>query len=111
MIDPLAAKYVCSACGLFQLVFFNWVFGALMAFHVFHTDREFTQTALDMSARIIFDRASEILSMGNCVPESVTALSVLSNAAVFAGYSNTAINVYYEILETENKNSGDYDDK
>lgn len=78
-----------------------------MAFHVFHTDREFNQSAIDVSARIIFDRASEIMALGSSTPESVTALSVLSNAAVFAGYSNTAINVYFNILDTENKNSGD----
>jgi hypothetical protein len=73
-----------------------------MAIHTYMTDREHDQAALDKSARIIFDRASDILSSGNPVNDSITALSVLSNAAVFAGFSNTSINVFYSILDNEN---------
>lgn len=78
-----------------------------MAMHTYMTDREHDQAALDKSARIIFDRASEILSSGNPVHESVTALSVLSNSAVFAGFSNTSINVYLTILDNENSQNED----
>lgn len=78
-----------------------------MAFHVYHTDREHDQAAIDIAARFIFDRASQILSDGNPVTDSVTALSVLSNSAVFAGYSNTSINVFYNILDTENAKNSD----
>ncbi len=78
-----------------------------MAMHTYMTDREHDQAALDKAARIIFDRSSEILSAGNPVAESVTALSVLSNAAVFAGLSNTSINVFYSILSEENAKNDD----
>lgn len=78
-----------------------------MAMHTYMTDREHDQAALDKSARIIFDRASEILASGNPVDESVCALSVLSNSAVFAGYSNTSINVYYTILSEESSQNDD----
>lgn len=78
-----------------------------MASHIYLTDREHNQAALDISARIIFDRASEILADGNPVTDSVTALSVLSNSAVFASYSNTSINVYYNILDAENAKNDD----
>lgn len=78
-----------------------------MAMHNFMTDREFHQAALDVSARIIFDRASEILAGGNPVDESICALSVLSNSAVFAGYSNTSINVFYTILSDESSQNDD----
>lgn len=80
-----------------------------MSIHVYHTDRECHQAALDKAARFIFDRASEILSDGNPVSDSVTALSVLSNTAVFAGYSNTSINVFFSILDAENAKSDDTD--
>lgn len=78
-----------------------------MAMHTYMTDREHEQAALDKAARIIFDRASQILSAGNPVCESVCALSVLSNAAVFAGYSNTSINVFYTILSDESSQNDD----
>lgn len=81
-----------------------------MAMHNFMTDREFEQTAIDLAARVIFDRASEILSSGNPVSDSVTALKVLSNAAVFASYSNTSINVYFNILDTENAQNVRYEE-
>lgn len=80
-----------------------------MAIHTYMTDREHAQAALDMSARIIFDRASDILSGGNPVTDSVNALLVLSNAAVFAGLSNTSINVFFGILDTENAKNDDMD--
>lgn len=76
-----------------------------MAIHTFMTDREFHQSALNSVARIVFDRASDILQCGAPVYDHVKALSVLSNAAVFAGYSNTAINTYYTILDDENVRS------
>lgn len=78
-----------------------------MAMHTYMTDREFHQSALDVTARIIFDRASEILAGGNPVDESICALSVLSNSAVFAGYSNTSINVFYTILSDESSQNDD----
>ncbi|WP_201617471.1 hypothetical protein [Psychrobacter urativorans] len=81
-----------------------------MAIHTFMTDREYEQTALDLAARLIFDRASEIMSDGNPVTDSVMALSVLSNAAVFASYSNTSINVYFNILDTENAQNVGYEE-
>ncbi len=80
-----------------------------MAIHTYMTDREHDQAAIDKAARIIFDRASSILSDGNPVDESVTALSVLSNSAVFGGLSNTSINVFYGILENENAQNNDMD--
>lgn len=82
----------------------------LMSIHTFMTDREFEQTALDLAARIIFDRASQIMADGNPVSDSVTALNVLSNAAVFASYSNTSINVFFNILDDENTKNLDYED-
>lgn len=81
-----------------------------MAIHSFMTDREFEQTAIDLAARVIFDRASEILADGNSVTDSVTALNVLSNAAVFASYSNTSINVYFNILDAENAQNVRYEE-
>ena len=78
-----------------------------MAMHAYMTDREHDQSALDRSARIIFDRASEIMAAGNPVRDSITALSVLSNAAVFAGFSNTSINVFYTILNDEHSKNDD----
>lgn len=81
-----------------------------MAMHNFMTDREFEQTALDLAARVIFDRASDILASGNPVTDSITALNVLSNAAVFASYSNTSINVYFNILDTENAQNVKYEE-
>lgn len=78
-----------------------------MAHHVYMTDKEHDQAAIDKSARIIFDRASNILSDGNPISESINALSVLSNAAVFAGLSNTSINVFYSILDNENSKNDD----
>lgn len=82
----------------------------LMAMHNFMTDREFHQASLDVAARVIFDRASEILADGNLVTDSVTALKVLSNAAVFASYSNTSINVFFNILDTENAQNVKYEE-
>ena len=78
-----------------------------MAMHNFMTDREYDQASIDRAARIIFDRAAEIMSLGNPVSESITALSVLSNAAVFSGNSNTSINVFYTILSEESSKNDD----
>ena len=81
-----------------------------MAMHNFMTDREYEQAALDLAARVLFDRASSILADGNPVTDSVTALRVLSNAAVFASYSNTSINVFFNILDTENARNARYEE-
>lgn len=83
-----------------------------MSMHIQYTDDEFNQVSLDNSARLIFDRASEIYSMGNPVSHSRDSLLVLSNTALSFGLSNTAINTYYTILDSEIcKNSGDYNDE
>ena len=81
-----------------------------MAIHTYMTDREHDQSSLDRVARMIFDRASQIMADGNPVNESVKVLAVISNVAVFAGFSNTAINTYYAILEDECKRSGEEND-
>lgn len=111
MINDLPTSYALGS--LFKpyavsLYYLSYLLGVhLMAMHVFQTDRECNQAALDKAARFIFDRASEILSDGNPVADSVTALSVLSNTAVFAGYSNTSINVFFSILDDENAKNND----
>lgn len=73
-----------------------------MGTRIFHTDREFHQQSFDVVARLVFDRASVILSNGNPVHNEVKTLLCLSNAAAFSGYSNTVINTFYTLLDDEN---------
>lgn len=78
-----------------------------MAIRTYMTDKEHDQSALDRVARMTFDRASEILSDGNPILGHIKALQILSNVAVFAGFSNTVINTYYQILDDENNKNND----
>ena len=107
MIDPKTTSNIVYFSILQSLLLRLNILGVDMAHHVYMTDKEHDQAALDRAARIVFDRASEILSSGNPVSDSVTALSVISNSAVFAGYSNTSINVFYTILADESSQNDD----
>lgn len=78
-----------------------------MGMHTYMTDREHNQAALDIAARMMFDRASIILRDGNPVHEECNALKVLSFTAVFAGYSNTTINTFYDLVNEENEKNDD----
>lgn len=80
-----------------------------MAMHNYMTDREHNQAALDISARMVFDRASNILRDGNPVHDECKALQVLSYTAIFSGYSNTTINTFYDLVNEENEKNDDQD--
>ncbi len=68
----------------------------------FITEQEFLQTSLETTVRLLFDRASQILSEGNPVHDYCNSILLLSNLATNNNLSNTTINFYYETLNDEN---------
>ena len=70
--------------------------------HVFMTDKEYQQSAIDIVARMIFERASDIMQGGNPPDYQIDCLATLSRVAVFKDLSNTVLNTFLEMLEEEN---------
>lgn len=76
-----------------------------MSMHVFVTDREYQQSAIDLVARLVFEKASDIMQGGNLALLQAEALNTLSFVALHNDLSNTVINTYFTILDDENKKS------
>lgn len=72
-----------------------------MTMHVFMTDREYQQAAIDLVARIVFEKASDIMQGGNSADIQADTLNCLSFVAIANDLSNTVINTYYDMLANE----------
>lgn len=79
-------------------------------FRTFVTDKEYVQSSLDTTARIIFERASSVISCGSSSNDLVFMLNRLSTIALESGYSNTVINAYFLCIDAENEKSFDEKD-
>lgn len=70
----------------------------------FFTDQEFTQTAINAVSRMIFDRASGVISTGNVADIAEECLTYLELVCVDQKVSPVVVSAYLDIIRNENEN-------
>jgi|GEM_PF-3977685 len=71
--------------------------------NVFTTEKEFEQAAINLAARIISERASEVIATGNVADIGEECLEYLEQIAVDRQLSPVMVAVYLDVIKEENE--------